>query len=70
MFNEFNGYFNKDPILNPSFKTEPLCIPITLLVDKFKIGPPDESGNVINLCCLPYLFSSYTKTFPYETAAF
>jgi len=64
-FNEFKGYFNKVP------ETNPLCIPITFLVDKFNIGLPDEPDEVLLLCSISYLLSALSnKSYPKETEAF
>ena len=35
----------KIPALNPKFFDSPLCIPITLLLFKYKIGEPEEPGS-------------------------
>ena len=48
-FNKFKGYFNNVPILNFVELINALCIPITLFVDKFNIGPPDEPVSVLHL---------------------
>ena len=48
-FNKFIGYFNNVPILICFELINALCIPITLFVDKFNIGPPDEPVSVLHL---------------------
>ena len=69
-----NESFKNVPILYFTplfFCINPLCIPITLLVNKFNIGPPDEPDEVLHLCLMSYLYlGSKIIPFPYETAAF
>ena len=40
----------------PPFLMKALCIPITLFVDKFNIGDPDEQDSVLHLCLISNSF--------------